>query len=391
MKNLSFINRNGLKISASLHISSNPQSKVFAIFAHCFTCGKNSHAARNIAIQLAASGINILRFDFTGIGKSEGEVNDAYFTSNIYDIIDAAEFLKQNYHTPSLLIGHSLGGTATIAAAMQLPDIKAVATIGAPANSGHVLKTMGANRDIIDQHGQHVLDFYGNILTINQQFVDDVCEKHLKDHLSASNKALLIMHSPIDQIVSIDNAGKLFQMAQHPKSFISLDKADHLLSNPKDAHYAADIIVKWASQYVILPNAVHFPKPVTDATVASLDIADTYLTRISMGKHQLLSDEPTSLGGTDLGATPAQLLAAALAACTNITLSMYSARKKWPLSHVESKVTREIIDGKPVYIRAISLQGDLTDEQTQRILEIADKCPIHKLISHETEVRSHLV
>ena len=254
MSKLTFTNRSGHKLAANLHKSYRP-TDTYAIFAHCFTCGQNVNAAVNIANQLASEGINVLRFDFTGIGASDGAVEDAYFSSNIQDLIDAAQFLSDNYTAPSLMIGHSLGGTAALAAALELPGIKAVVTIGAPADSGHILQTLAADKQKIAQDGVHKIKFYGNDISVNQQFVDDVCAEHLAERLGKLNKALLIMHSPIDEIVSVDNAGTLFQMANHPKSFVSLNKADHLLSKKADAQYAAGIIYDWSCTY-IKPNQI---------------------------------------------------------------------------------------------------------------------------------------
>ena len=390
MSKLTFTNRNGHKLAANLHQSHRP-SDTYAIFAHCFTCGQNVNAAVNIANPLASEGINVLRFDFTGIGASDGAVEDAYFSSNIQDLIDAAKFLSDNYTAPSLMIGHSLGGTAALAAALELPSIKAVATIGAPADSGHILKTLGTSKLAVAQKGTHKIKFYGNDITVNQQFVDDVSAEHLADRLGKLNKALLVMHSPVDEIVSIDNAGLLFQMANHPKSFISLNKADHLLSKKADAKYAAGIIYDWACAYIKPKPDYKYPRAKAGQVSATLDMEDTYLTRINMGGHKILADEPKSIGGTDLGATPSQLLEAALASCTTITLSMYTTRKKWPVSHIDCVVTTEKIDGKKVFNRAISVQGDLTDEQKQRILAIANKCPIHKTLAQGSAVNSFLV
>lgn len=390
MPKLTFTNRSGHKLAANLHTSVKP-SETYAIFAHCFTCGQNINAAKNIANQLAAEGINVLRFDFTGIGASQGSVEDAYFSSNIQDLVDAAEYLTDNFVAPSLMIGHSLGGTAVLAAALELPTIKAVATIAAPADSGHILETLGTSKQAVATHGTHTIKFYGADVVVNQQFVDDVSQKHLADRLGKLKKALLIMHSPVDEIVSIDNASALFQMASHPKSFISLNKADHLLSKKADAKYAAGIIYDWACAYIKTPVETKYPKAKADEVAASLKMDDTYLTRISMGDHKTLSDEPITVGGTDMGATPTQLLRAALASCTTITLSMYATRKKWAITDIDCVVTAVNIDGKRGFNRAISLKGELTDDQRNRMLEIANKCPVHKTLSHGAQVNSFLV
>ncbi|NRA87213.1 MAG: OsmC family protein [Rhizobiales bacterium] len=391
MINLTFKNRDGLNISASLHPSHNKQSDIYAIFAHCFTCGKNINAAKNIANQLANNGINILRFDFTGVGESQGSVEDAYFTSNVSDLVDAARFLNENYVAPSLLIGHSLGGTATLVAALELPSVKAVATIGAPAHTRHLLSTIGADTTKIADDGEHIVDFYGSRLTINQQFIDDLSTKHLGERLADLDKALLIMHSPIDETVSISHAGELFQLAQHPKSFVSLNKSDHLLSNKQDAAYVANLIFEWSTQYLEKIEAYDFPKSKPNEITASLDLDDTYLTRTSLGKHHLLVDEPKSIGGSNLGATPTQLLAASLASCTTITLSMYASRKKFDVLNISCKVTHETVNGQSQFNRAIELSGNLTQEQKVRMLAIANKCPIHKLLTHKNIVKSYLV
>lgn len=390
MSKLTFTNRNGHSLAANLHQSQKP-SHVYAIFAHCFTCGQNINAAVNIANQLADEGINVLRFDFTGIGASDGAVEDAYFSSNIQDLVDAAQFLTDNYAAPSLMIGHSLGGTAALAASLELPSIKAVATIGAPADSGHILKTLGADQKKIAQHGAHEIKFFGNHVSVNQQFIDDVCAEHLSDSLGKLNKAVLIMHSPVDEVVSIDNASILFQMANHPKSFVSLNNATHLLSKKSDAKYVASIIRDWASAYIKTTSDYKYPSAKPDEVAASLSMDDTYLTRINMGGHHILADEPIDLGGTNLGANPSLLLEAALASCTTITLSMYSSRKKWPVTDIDCMVTATKIDGKKAFNRAITLKGDLTEQQRQRILEIANKCPVHKILTQGALVNSFLI
>lgn len=390
MTKLTFTNRRGHKLAANLHKSARP-SDTYAIFAHCFTCGQNVNAAVNIATQLANEGINVLRFDFTGIGASDGAVADAYFSATVQDLIDAAQYLSENHSAPSLLIGHSLGGTAALAAALELPCIKAVATIGAPADSGHILQILGADRKKVAQDGAHKIKFYGNDVEVNQQFIDDVSAKHLTDRLGKLNKALLIMHSPVDQIVSIDNAGTLFQLANHPKSFVSLNKADHLLSKKADAKYAAGIIYDWSCAYIKTLPAYKYPRAKTGEVSAVLNVNDTYLTRINMAGHQVLADEPKNIGGTDLGASPMQLLEASLASCTTITLSMYTTRKKWAVKHVDCVVTHSNIDGKTIFNRAITVKGDLTPAQHERILAIANKCPMHKIISHGAQVNSFLV
>lgn len=390
MTKLTFTNRSGHVLSANLHKSKMPNAP-YAIFAHCFTCGQNINAAVNIANQLAEEGIHILRFDFTGIGASQGAITNAYFSSNIQDLVDAAAYLTDNYAAPSLMIGHSLGGTAALAAALQLPSIKAVATIGAPADSGHILTTLGANKAMVKQNGTHNITFYGNEIKVNQQFVDDVNAEHLVDRLKNLNKALLIMHSPVDDVVSIDNAGKLFQMANHPKSFISLNKADHLLSKKSDAKYVSGIIYDWACAYIKTPKPIKYPHAKVGEVAATLDMDDTYLTRISMSGHHILADEPQNVGGSDLGASPMQLLEAALASCTTITLSMYATRKKWAVTNIDCEVTATKADGKRAFNRAISLKGDLTDQQRNRMLEIANKCPVHKTLSHGAVVNSFLI
>ncbi|MCJ8324539.1 MAG: OsmC family protein [Rhizobiales bacterium] len=390
MQKLTFTNRHGHKLAATLHPSKKP-SQAYAVFAHCFTCGQNSNAAANIAKQLAAKGIHILRFDFTGIGASQGAVEQAYFSSNVQDMVDAANFLAENYQAPSLLIGHSLGGTAVLAAALQLPNVKAVATIGAPSDSGHILKTLGTDAQSVAAKGTHIIKFYGNDITLSQTFIDDLCVDHLTDRLAKLKKALLIMHSPIDEIVSVDNAGTLFQMAHHPKSFVSLNKADHLLSKKSDAIYAASIIYDWAYAYINTDTGAKFPTAKSGQVAAALRMQDTYLTRINMAGHQILGDEPKNVGGTDMGAGPFQLLEAALASCTTITLSMYITRKQWDVTDINCVVTTSKINGRRAFERQISVKGNLTDAQRERILDIANKCPIHKTLSHGSVVNSYLV
>ena len=370
-----------------------------AVFAHCFTCGKDIAAARRIAERLSGLGIAVLRFDFTGLGHSEGEFANTHFTSNVEDLIRAARAMEARGLPVSLLVGHSLGGAAVIRAATELPSVKAVATIGAPADPAHVGHLLDGHADEIREKGRAEVCLAGRPFTIRKDFLDDIATATLQDSLSTLKKALLVLHSPVDDTVGIDNAATIFTAARHPKSFVTLDDADHLLTRPSDAEYAAEVIAAWARRYLDLPRpAAPIGAPEGVVRVSEAD-PNGFLHDVSAGpRHHILADEPEAYGGTDAGLTPYQLLSAGLGACTSMTIRMYARRKKWPLTHVSVDVTHDKIhaadcehcrtqDGKIDRLsRHITLEGDLTDDQKTRLFEIADRCPVHRTLESEIDI-----
>ena len=374
-----------------------------ALFAHCFTCGKDIAAARRIAARLTAEGLAVLRFDFTGLGHSGGEFGNTHFTSNVQDLVLAAQHLAARDLAPSLLIGHSLGGAAVLKAAGQIASVKAVATIGAPADPAHVTHHFKGAIDAIDAEGLAEVDLGGRPFLITKAFLEDVSAAHLEPAIAGLHRALLVLHAPTDPIVGIDNASKIFLAAMHPKSFVTLDHADHLLSDPADADYAAGVIAAWATRYLDLsptPVADNAPEGVTRVTEAD---TDGFLQDIAIGADlHLQADEPVSHGGSNLGPSPYQLLSAGLGACTSMTIRMYARRKGWPLRRVSVDVTHDKIHAEDcadchqtsgridAFQRLIRLEGELDAAQRARLLEIADKCPVHKTFEGEIKVRTTL-
>jgi uncharacterized OsmC-like protein/alpha-beta hydrolase superfamily lysophospholipase len=399
-KNIKFKNKAGLVLSAKLELPITKPPQHFAVFAHCFTCGKNARAATYISRELTQYGFGVLRFDFTGLGMSEGDFGDTSFTSNISDLEAAAEYLAQNYQAPKLLVGHSLGGTAVLYAAAKIDSIEAVCTIGAPSEAEHVLHHFADSREEIEQKKVSEVQIGGRPFNIGVQFIKDVESQRTAEFLPKLRKALLIMHSPQDEIVSVDNAAEIYVAARHPKSFITLDGANHLLTEKKDATYAAKMIGAWVSRY--LPEATESKEPSEDVTVQLG--SDGFTTEISAGDHVFLADEPENVGGNNMGPTPYQLLNASLGACTAMTLKMYAERKSWPLEkvtvslrnskmHVEDSSNPEGKKSKvEVFKRRIAIEGDLDTAQRQRLLEIANKCPVHRTLTEsDVKVETELV
>lgn len=374
-----------------------------ALFAHCFTCSKDIAAARRIAGRLAALGIAVLRFDFTGLGHSGGEFANTGFSSNVADLLAAARWMESEGLGPQLVIGHSLGGAAVIKAAPQIGAVRAVVTIGAPADPSHVAHNLGGKIDEICAKGSAMVDLAGRQFEIHKSFLDDIASASLDDALPNLGAALLVLHGPRDQTVGIDNAQRLFMAARHPKSFVSLDDADHLLTRDDDAEYAAEVISSWAKRYLALaedPTPAAAPEGVVRVSEAE---ASGFRQDVTIGgKHQLVADEPTSVGGTDLGPSPYQLLAAALGACTTMTLRMYAGRKGLALDQVSCDVTHgrshradsegcERKGGQvDVFRRVIRVRGSLTDDERTRLLEIADKCPVHRTLHAGAEVETEI-
>lgn len=396
-----FENKSGHKLSGILDLPDVP-AVGYALFAHCFTCSKNLKAASNIASALNDAGIAVLRFDFTGLGQSEGEFADTNFSSNVTDLLAAADYLGREYEAPSILVGHSLGGTAVLQAAAQIKSAVAVATIASPSEPSHVAKMFSGSEGDLREHGEATVDLGGRPFLMKQQFIDDLESQDIGSSIGSLRKALLVMHAPLDDIVEIENASALFVAAKHPKSFVSLDKADHLLSRSEDSRYAGNVLAAWASRYLPESNATD-ELQAADGEVAARTQVDGFRTDVRFGKHALVADEPSSVGGTNLGPTPYDLLSAALATCTSMTLRMYANHKKLNLEsatvriehdkiHAEDCVDCETADGKiDEFRRTISLQGDLTEAERSRMLEIADRCPVHRTLHGEAKVRSSLV
>lgn len=400
---LTFLNRNGLALAAQLDLPLHNKARAYALFAHCFTCTKNLRAVGNIARALTQDGIAVLRFDFTGLGDSDGDFADSNFTSNVADLVDAADFLKSQFVAPTLLIGHSLGGAAVLQAAAGIPSVTAVVTIGAPADPAHVAHLLDSSRAEIEREGKAVVKLAGRSFTVKKQFLDDLDAVNMQETIRNLNRALLVCHAPLDNTVGIDNARDIYQAARHPKSFLSLDGADHLLSRQEDSLYVGRAIAAWASRYIetLLPEADR-PIITGDARVVVHTGREHYTTEIVAGEHGLLADEPVAVGGADLGPTPYDLLLASLGSCTSITLRMYADRKEWPLEAIRVYLKHDRIhaqdcdhcESKEGTIdrirREIELVGPLSVKQRQRLLEIADKCPVHRTLHQGIVVQSSL-
>jgi len=399
---LEFSGHDGSTLAARLDMPAGTPA-AYALFAHCFTCSKDIPAARRISQRLASLGIAVFRFDFTGLGHSSGEFENTGFSSNIEDLSLAANYLRDNLQAPQLLIGHSLGGAAILAAAGTVPEAKAVVTIGAPAEPKHVAHIFSQQLDVIERDGQADVQLGGRTFTIKQKFLEDISQANLAQQLGSLKKALLVLHAPLDETVELDNAARIFQMAKHPKSFITLDSADHLLTQPGDANYAAELIATWAQRYIdveLLPEAVNAPEGIVRVSEAD---PTGFTQDISAAGHHLVADEPASYGGDFLGPTPYQLVSAGLGACTSMTLRMYAKRKNIPLEHVQVDISHNKIHAEDCascdqtqgkvdqFGREITLIGDLNDADRQRLLEIADRCPVHKTLEGEIEIVTKLI
>ncbi|SPF76618.1 hypothetical protein ALP8811_01627 [Aliiroseovarius pelagivivens] len=390
----------GHDLAARLDLPDGPHLAT-ALFAHCFTCGKDIAAARRISARLAALGIAVLRFDFTGLGHSDGDFENTSFTSNVRDLENAAEALRDRGYPPALLIGHSLGGAAVIKAASHLSGIQAVVTIGAPADPSHVIENFADALPGITSEGAADVCLGGRPFRIGADFVEDVQFTQLDEALKSLNAALLVLHAPRDQIVSIDNAATLFMGAKHPKSFITLDDSDHLISRASDAEYVAEVIATWAAKYVNL--APPAPPPGAPEGIVRVSEADPrgFLQDIQSGpKHHTVADEPLAYGGTNKGMSPYGFLSAGLGACTSMTIRMYARRKGWPLEHVRVEVSHDKVHAQDAetgaknridtFRREIHLTGNLDAGQRQRLLEVADRCPVHRTLESSSQIETVL-
>lgn len=396
---IQFPNDDGEMLAARLELPVNQHPHSYALFAHCFTCSKNLSAVRHISTALHQSGVAVLRFDFTGLGESEGEFVDTNFSSNVEDLLAAAKYLADNYEAPSLLIGHSLGGAAVLCAATELPEVKAVATIGAPFAPEHVSHLLGDSIDEIEAHGVAEVNIGGRPFQVKKQFLEDIRSNKISEKIKNLKKALLIMHSPQDRTVNIDNAARLYTTAMHPKSFISLDGADHLLGDKMDAQYVGDTIASWVKRYLALPAQEKLRR---DKTVAARLGDKGFTTEIMVRHHSITADEPVSIGGNDFGPSPYELLTSGLGACTAMTLQMYARRKKWDLKEVkvhlahfkdyasdmaDTENSKSKIDH---FDLKLELEGDLDEKQRARLLDIANKCPVHRTLHQEVAINVEL-
>lgn len=399
---LSFENTEGHTLAGLLETPpEHVQTLSYALFAHCFTCGKDIAAASRISRALAARGIAVLRFDFTGLGNSDGDFANTNFTSNVQDLIAAARALEQHAQAPALLIGHSLGGAAVLVAAQQLACVQAVVTIAAPATPGHVQHLFSGARDELERTGEAELKLGQRQFRVRRQFLDDLRQYGDPEHIRRLKRALLIFHSPTDEIVSIEEAAMIYQAALHPKSFISLAGADHLLSRKEDSEYVAETLVAWAGRYLSTlgteTDAVADSAPALEQGEVLITERDRHFLRgLHTRNHQLLADEPKAAGGSDLGPSPYDLLLMALGACTSMTIRMYAEHKRLALDDIEVRLRHERVHaadcdadcdetatktGKIERIRRhIELKGDLSDAQRARLLAIADRCPVHRTL-----------
>jgi uncharacterized OsmC-like protein/alpha/beta superfamily hydrolase len=392
-----FPNPRGEKLAALLD-RPGAEPIAYALFAHCFTCGKDVLAAKRIAEGLTMRGIAVLRFDFTGLGASEGEFANTNFSSNVADLVAAAKHLREMYRAPALLIGHSLGGAAVLAAAQQCPEAKAVVTIAAPSDAAHVTRLFKEHVPDIHEKGEVEVALAGRPFRVRKEFLEDVAEQKLHECLANLRKALLVLHSPTDDLVGIENASAIFTAAKHPKSFISLSGADHLLSKRADAVYVSDVIAAWSERYLEM-----VPQPDMEP-IAGVLVAGTgngkFEQSVIAGTHRYLADEPVSVGGNGSGPSPYEYLLAGLGACTSMTIRLYADQKKLPLKRVAVHLTHDKIhavdcencetkEGKIDRIeREITLQGDLSAEQRAKLMEIADKCPVHRTLHSEIDIRT---
>ena len=399
LERFQFTGSEGQQLAASLDLPER-EPIAYALFAHCFTCGKDVLAAKRIAVALAAKGIAVLRFDFTGLGSSEGDFANSTFSSNIADLVRAADHLRETRGPPSILIGHSLGGAAILAAAGQIPDAKAVATIAAPSDPAHVTHFFEDKIDDIRKHGRVEVSLAGRPFSIKREFLDDIAEHGLMTHVANLRKALLVMHSPTDDTVGIENATKIFVTAKHPKSFVSLAGADHLLSHKGDAAYVAELIAAWATRYI----EPAMPAPAIDPDKAPRNVVvretrnSKFQNAVIVGPHHLLADEPAAVGGEDTGPGPYDYVLAGLGACTSMTMRMYAERKSLPLERVTVTLSHNKIHAEDCaecetkvgmldqFDRVIAMEGPLDAEQRKKLMEIADKCPVHRTLTSEIHI-----
>lgn len=397
-----FSNADGAPLSGVLETPDGGAS-AWAIFAHCFTCSKKSLAASRVARGLAERGIGVLRFDFTGLGESGGDFSTSGFSSDVADLVAAAEWMASTGRAASLMIGHSLGGAATVVAAKALEDVKAVVTIGAPSDAGHIVEQFKESVPEIEAEGRAQVNLGGRPFTLSRTFLEEVRKTTVIDAVKDLRKPFLILHAPGDDVVGIDNATDLFVAAKHPKSFVSLDSADHLLTGKNDAAFVIDVISGWSAQYTGTMGQAQETEPQSNKVIVRETGANgPYQNEVLIGGRKFFADEPASYGGADTGPDPYAWVIAGLGACTSITMRMYANRKKWPVERVTIRLEHDkrhaddCVDCGPgdridVFTRYIEIEGDLDEEQRARMLEIADRCPVHRTLENGAKVETHLV
>lgn len=398
---VSFKARDGKSIAGRLDRPLGP-IRCFALYAHCFTCTKDILSATRICRFLAENGIATLRFDFRGLGDSEGDFSQTTFTDNVEDILSAYDFMQREYKIPEILIGHSLGGTTALVAASKLKEIKAVVTINSPCHPIHVKRHFVDVEDEILWSGAGDVMIQGRPFKLQREFFDDLEKQDMKEVFKNLDAALLVLHSPNDETVNVKNANYIFSMARHPKSFIALDGVDHLITKEPDARYVAQVIHAWASRYALLYNDKKMPN--IEGQVMVLESGEgKFREEIYMGVHKMIADEPPSVeGGQGSGPSPYDILLASLGACTAMTMRMYADYKKLPAYHARVNLTHRKIHGEDcadcehkegridIIDREIVLEGDLSAAQRQSLLEIAEKCPIHRTLLGEVKIKSYL-
>jgi uncharacterized OsmC-like protein/pimeloyl-ACP methyl ester carboxylesterase len=401
-KPVRFTGADGTPRSGRLHLPAG-RPRAWALFAHCFACVEDLRPALRIAECIAERGIGVLRFDFTGLGAGDEEdAQDAAPACNVDDLVAAADFLADNQEAPQVLVGHSLGGAAAIAAAHRLQvrsgAVRAVATLGAPAGSAHIARLLRAEREEVEQVGEGEVELEGKPFWIKAELLRDLERPSLVDTLPAMRTAFLFCHAPRDAVVPVEHARLLFDAAKHPKSFLSLDESDHLLSRPDDAAYAGTVIGAWASRYV-QPSAQADAEERVENQVVVRGGAEGLAQDIRAGHHRLRADEPVAYGGQDTGPGPYDLLLAALGSCSAMTVKLYAARKGWPveavtvtLDHERRHVDdcRECEDEPPRKLdhidKGVTIEGELSTDQLDRLVEISDRCPVHRTLQSEIRI-----
>ncbi len=398
-RTLRFDNDRGDTLAAVLDLPPDGEVVGCALFAHCFTCSKNLSAAAHVARALTAGGLAVLRFDFTGLGQSGGDFADTHVSTNVADLVAAARFMGEQLEAPSLLVGHSLGGAAVLLAAGQIPSVKAVATIAAPCRPDHVRHLLAASEDEIRRHGEAEVVLAGRRFTIRKDFLDDLDQHRMDGAIGRLGRALLVLHAPADQTVGVENAAHIFGHAKHPKSFVSLDTADHLLTDPADSRYAGHVIAAWADRYLGAAQPEQKRHAPDDNRIVARTEIGGFRTEVLANGHPLVADEPASVGGTNEGPTPYDLLAAGLAACTSMTLRMYAERKGWPLEAATVRVRHAKVHAADAdaaggtldrFEREITAEGPLDAEQRTRLVEIAERCPVDRTLHGPVEVVTRL-
>lgn len=400
---IDFTNKEGHRLSARLE-RPHGEIRAYALFAHCFTCSKDLKPIRRISRRLAEEGIAVLRFDFTGLGESEGDFTRTGFSSNIADLVSAADFLRERYEAPRLLIGHSLGGTAVLAAAPLIEEVCAVATIAAPSDTEHLHDILVRKAPELKEQETAEVVLEGRKVTIHRDLLADLSEQNIHEKLDGFRIPLIVFHSPVDKVVGIDHARRIFDYAHHPKSFVSLDEADHLLlKNDGDSLFIAASIAAWFERCLGQHQKRGSAAPqVGPGTVIVESSPSGLVQKVTAGRHRLIADEPESVGGDDRGPTPYDFLLTSLGACTAMTLRMYADRKEWPLEKVTVRLSHEkihaedceeceTVEGKVDRIeRRITVEGDLSEEQRERLLEIADRCPVSRTLKSEIVIRTRI-